>query len=401
MALYERLDPTTNPFRLLLSQNGHGSGHRDRDGLIIIDWSEERDHADELVEGFAMAGRWTAIAAAAKAGKSSLLISMSVEISEGRDPFDGTPIEPLRVLYVDAEMGRLDMEERLVECGYEPPKLRNWWACDIPPRLDTTAGAALVVDFVRAHQIQMVVIDGINGTVGGAEKDDSPWRLLFEHTIRALKAIGVAVVTADNLGKDSTLGPRGSSVKMDKADAVLHLTRTANGVNLHASHRRTAAYPLDTALVVYGLEGDEPVHYRRALGAVHPDGTKEFAELLDELGIDPEATKRAVRSTLRRLAAEAGDRQRYKVRDTTLVAAIRWRKEARKGSGTTFGRVPARTSGTKPDPEGHQAPDQGEPVWVPREPGSGASLGTGGGVVDTPVPNAVPSQQVDPNDVLI
>ena len=33
-----------------------------------------------------MAGRWTAIAAVAKAGKSSLLISMSVEISaSGRD----------------------------------------------------------------------------------------------------------------------------------------------------------------------------------------------------------------------------------------------------------------------------------------------------------------------------
>ena len=47
VALYQRLDPTTNPFRLLLEANGHGSGHRDKDGLIIIDWSEERDHADE------------------------------------------------------------------------------------------------------------------------------------------------------------------------------------------------------------------------------------------------------------------------------------------------------------------------------------------------------------------
>ena len=396
MALYERLDPTTNPFRLLLEANGHGSGHRDKDGLIIIDWSEERDHADELVEGFAMAGRWTAIAAAAKAGKSSLLISMSVEISEGRDPFDGTPVEPLRVLYVDAEMGRLDMEERLVECGYEPPKLTHWWACDIPPRLDTTAGAALVVDFVRAHDIQVVVIDGINGTVGGAEKDDQPWRLLFDYAIRPLKELGVAVVTADNLGKDSTLGPRGSSVKMDKADAVLHLTRTANGVNLHASHRRTAAYPLDTALVVYGLEGDEPIHYRRALGAVYPDGTVEVAALLDELGIDVDLGRPKVRQILRGLAADTGDPRRYKVRNATLGAAIKWRQSRPKSSGTGLGPIPGSNRGRTEGTSGTTHSDLGGHVTGTAGTTVCATLGTAGGVVDTPVPKC----GADPNDVL-
>ena len=391
MALYERPDPTTNPFRLLLAQNGHGSAHPEADGLIIIDWSEERDHADELVDGVVMTGRWTAIAAAAKAGKSSLLVSLSVEASEGKHPFDASLIDPVRVLYLDAEMGRLDLEERLIECGYQPARLASWWACDIPPRLDTLDGAAKVLAYVRTHRIQMVVIDGINGTVGGAEKDDAPWRLLFEHTIRPLKEMGVAVVTADNLGKDSTLGPRGSSVKLDKADAVLNLTRTETGVNLHASHRRTAAYPLDQTFDVFGIEGDEPLHYRRALGHAYPDGTTEFANLLDELGVDPWLGKRTVREFLRDAAEKAeangGDPRRFKVRDITLVAAIRWRREARIRSGTAqnghFGPVVPHRVGPTPS-------DQGEPPSGTTGTGVGGSVGTTGGVVDTPVPNPAP-----------
>jgi hypothetical protein len=363
----------------------NGSGHQvPRDDLPIIDWSTSSEHTDELIPSLAIPGRWTAIAAAAKAGKSSLLISMSVEVSEGRHPFDGTPVDAARVLYLDAEMGRLDMEERLVECGYVPVDLKNWWACDIPPRLDSTVGAALVLEFVRVHDIQMVVIDGLNGVVGGAEKDDTPWRLLFEHIVRPLKELGVAVITADNLGKDAALGPRGSSVKLDKADAVLNLTRTQAGVNLHASHRRTAAYLLDLALDALGIEGDEPLRYRYTAGQPYPEGTKEVAELLDELGVDPTLGRDAVRKMLRRLAAVEGDEQRYRVRNGTLSAAIRWRKEVRMHLSPalkpTFGDQHRGQVDATPSDQGGQVAGTagtGDETW----------MGTAGGVVDTPGPN--------------
>ena len=397
MALHDRPDPKSNPFRLLLEQNGHTSAHPGPDGLIIIDWSEERDMADELVDGFAIAGRWTAIAAAAKAGKSSLLVSVSVEVSEGRHPFDATLCDPVRVLYVDAEMGRLDLEQRLIECGYKPALLSHWWACDIPPRLDTLEGAAKVLDYVRAQAIQFVVIDGINGTVGGNEKDDAPWRLLFEYTIQPLKVMGVAVMTADNLGKDSTLGPRGSSVKLDKADAVLNLTRTAKGVGLHASHRRTAAYPVDTYLDLFGIEGDEPIRYRRAISAAYPDGTKDVADLLDELGVDPTLGRDKVRKVLRQAAEQAPDKTRFQVRNETLSAAIRWRKEAGMRLGT--GKMDDLGTPTTGRVEQVAAEQVGQAQGTV---GTGllTSVGDGGGVVDTPVPNVAPEPYVDPNTVL-
>jgi hypothetical protein len=143
-------------------------------GLQIIDWTQQRDPSVEVIEGLAISGRWTAIAAAAKAGKSTLLIALSVETSEGRDPFEGRSIDPVDVLYIDAEMGRLDLEERLVDGGYDPVQLTRWHACEIAPRLDTVAGGEQVMAFVRAHNVRLVVIDGINGVVAGAEKDDSP-----------------------------------------------------------------------------------------------------------------------------------------------------------------------------------------------------------------------------------
>lgn len=393
MALHERPDDKDNPFLQRLAGTPGGWSLSD-DGLVIIDWAAERDESAELVDGLVIAGRWTAVAAAAKAGKSSLLVSVSVEVSEGRHPFDATLTDPVAVLYIDAEMGRIDLEERLVECGYKPSLLARWWACDIPPRLDTTDGAAKVLDYVRAHQIRFVVIDGINGTVGGAEKDDSPWRLLFEYTIQPLKVMGVAVMTADNLGKDSALGPRGSSVKLDKADAVLNLTRTATGVNLHASHRRTAAYPVDTALEVFGIDGDEPVRYRRPVGDTYPDGTKEVADLLDEMGVDPTFGRDKVRRLLRQVAEEAPDPDRLKVRNVLLGAAIRWRKEARKRLGT----------GQNP-PIGDENLGQTEPIASDQggqvtgtvgtgTPGCGDGVGVCG---NTPRPQPGP---VDPNDVI-
>ena len=97
---------------------------------------------------------------------------------------------------------------------------------------------------------ELVIIDGINGAVGGAENDDTTWRAFYDFTIAPLKRAGIAVITNDNLGKDKTLGPRGSSVKVDKPDAVIQLARTDNGVRLTTTHRRTAAYPLESDFTI-------------------------------------------------------------------------------------------------------------------------------------------------------
>jgi hypothetical protein len=284
--------------------------------IELIDWERIHDHGDEIVEGLVIPGRWTALAARAKAGKTTLEMFVTVEISEGRDPFDATPREPVTVLYVDGEMGRFDLEERLRELGHPAPAaLTRWHATDLPPRLDTIEGGAALQRAVDQLGAAVVVIDGINGTVTGAEKDDTTWRAFFDYTIMPLKRMGVAIWTGDNLGKDESLGPRGSSVKVDKPDAVIKLTRTDNGVKLTTTHRRTSAYPPERALSIDGLDGDRPINYRTT-GSTWPDGTTEIAALLDDLGIPLDHGRDRVRRQL-------GERQ---VRNVALAAAIRYRK---------------------------------------------------------------------------
>jgi hypothetical protein len=283
----------------------------------LIDWATIHDRPDEIVDGLILPGRWTALAAKAKAGKTTLEMACSVAISEGVDPFDGRPIVPVTVLYVDAEMGRLDLADKLAELGYpDPGALTRWHATDLPPRLDTPAGGDMLVQATRQLGAKVVVIDGINGTVSGAEKDDLVWRAFYDHTIYPLKRLGVAILTGDNLGKDTTLGPRGSSVKVDKPDGVILLSRTDDGVKLTTRERRTSAYPSERILTIDGLDGVGPTRYRHVAHA-WPPGTSDAVGILDRLGVPVDWGRGRARQAL----AAAGET----MADAVLNAAIRWR----------------------------------------------------------------------------
>jgi hypothetical protein len=291
--------------------------------LDLVDWCDlfaGITHEDPIIEGVAYRGRWTAYAAPGKAGKSTYTIHLALEVQAGRDPFDGTPQTPIPVIYIDGEMGRVDMHERLDELDLTPAHLAGLHYTDLVPKLDTVAGAARLLNAVKELRAGLVIIDGINGCVTGAEKDDTPWRDFYDNTIAPLKRMGVAVITNDNLGKDKTLGPRGSSVKVDKPDAVIQLHRTDNGIKLAATHRRTAAYPLELNLVIVGTDGNQPIGYRRVAGS-WPAGTAVKAAELDALGIPVNASQRAARQALKDAGIAIG-------RSETLAAAMRYRRSA-------------------------------------------------------------------------
>ena len=309
---YDGLDDVPHP-----ADSYDTAQHSQHTAIEYIDWSTIDEPEDEIVPGLIIPGRWTSIAAPAKSGKTTLMLGISIEISEGRDPFDGHEIDPVTVLYVDAEMGRIDLKERINALGLDPAKLSRWHATDMPPKIDTIEGGNALQADAKRLGAAVVVIDGINGTVTGAEKDDTTWRAFFEHGIQPLKRAGIAVITGDNTGKEVALGPRGSSVKMDKADAILCLSRTDNGIKLETTHRRTAAYPLQASLAIDGVDGDKPITYRHTMTA-WPDGTTQLVEQMDRLGVDPKLGRGKARIAL----AEAG----IKTRDTTLAAALRYRR---------------------------------------------------------------------------
>ncbi|MDO8363052.1 MAG: AAA family ATPase [Actinomycetota bacterium] len=293
----------------------------------MVDWAEvfTRPPVDAIVDGLLIPGRWTALVAPAKAGKSTLALHIAHTLARGIDPFTGVRRAPVTVLYIDGEMGELDVHERVVALDLTPTDLVRLHYTDRPPKGDTAPGGIAVESTVRALGVEVVILDGLNALISGAENDDLPWRNLYELTIAPLKSAGCAVLSSDNTGHVETHRGRGSSVKLDKADAVTEVKRTDSGVRLLTPRPRCAAYAREIVLAIDGAEGDRPITYRHALHS-WPDGTHTAVALLDRLGVPRNAGRPAALAALK--AAGEG------VRTEVLAAAIRYRKSAGTPPGT-------------------------------------------------------------------
>jgi hypothetical protein len=303
----------------------------DDDELQVADWTTlHRDEGEDVVPGLLLPGRWTQFVGAAKSGKSTLLVWTTLRVADGLHPYDASPQDPHRILWMDGEMGLADLADIVDGCGYEAEKLDGWWANTDQPRLDTPAGAERLLKLVDRLKAEVVALDGLNSFLspGFAEKDDQGWRSLFRLTISPLKRRGIAVVSSDNLGKDTTRGSRGSSVKTDKADAVYAVVPLAGGARLRASHRRTVGFSAEFVMNVEGVEsGDNrPIRYVRAGGSGWPVGTKECRAVIESLKLASDAGWVKVAVALKDAAARAVDPTPYQWRKTTVQAAIRWRK---------------------------------------------------------------------------
>jgi hypothetical protein len=256
-------------------------------------------------------------------------MNIAVRLAAGFDPFTGQSREPVAVLYVDGEMGRLDLEERIFDLGFDPVDLENFYACDLAPFLDEPAGGRKVLRTALHYRCQLVVIDGLNGTLMGDENDNTSLRNFFDHTVRPLKSHEIAICSGDNTGKDVSKGPRGTSVKLDKPDAVYRLQRTDNGVKVVAVVSRSSAFVREVDYNIEGLEGDTPLTYRPE-GTSWPDGTLKAARLLEHHNIPLDWGRRKVRQRLRELGVDgfrnhildAGQKYRRKMFNNTEVRTL-------------------------------------------------------------------------------
>ena len=239
---------------------------------------------------------------------------------------------------------------------------------------------------MKDNRPDLVIIDGISGAIQGDENDNTTWLTFYDWTIAPLKQAGIAVWTSDNLGKDRTLGPRGSSVKMDKADAIVMLERTDSGLKLTIPMRRTAAYPKELLLDVFGDDDDAPRFRRTSQSWVA--GTAAKAAELDEIGVPTTASK----AEAIRLLKAAG---RTPGKTTVLVSAQRYRRTEAARADTTPAVLRPPQPVDKPvdkagnqagnhqlhlqvpaseEPEGTMPPEQGEPS---REPPGTSPAGEG------------------------
>jgi 5S rRNA maturation endonuclease (ribonuclease M5) len=267
-------------------------------------------------------GRAVSFYAGAKQGKSTILLAIVAAVCTGRKVLGVEVQPPVHVLYLDYEMTRADLKDRLVELGYG--ETDNWdhlhYALipSLPP-LDTDAGAQACLALAQSVGAEVVVIDTYGRAVLGEEDKADTTRAFYRYTGMALKAAGIAWARLDHSGKDGDKGARGSSAKNDDVDIVWRLQRTEDHVTLTRTHTRVP-WGMDR-IEIDKIETDDGVTvYRMAGGRGYAAGTKDLAEVLDRLGVAHDATQRQVRAVLKDHAVKA--------KTTVLADAMRYRRES-------------------------------------------------------------------------
>src|SRR5215467_8919489 len=121
-------DPFKDARRLIAEWDAaHQSNGHAQEGSV--NWPNLRDMEfmyDWLVERFWPKGAHIHVFAAAKTGKSLLMLWVAGNIALGRDPFTWEPIERQRVAYFDYEMTLKDLRDRVVAMEFDFDALQDW-----------------------------------------------------------------------------------------------------------------------------------------------------------------------------------------------------------------------------------------------------------------------------------
>lgn len=294
-------------------------------GLAPIHWPDfwKRDHSAEdwLIEPIVPRGRQVALWATHKTGKSLITLEMAAATATGAPCLGNSARPPIDVIYLDFEMTEDDLHERLDSLGYGPEtdldRLHYYLLPALPP-LDSEPGAATLLDLVKYHHAQLVVLDTMARVVTGEENSADTYRAFYRHTGARLKTLNVSLLRLDHAGKNPEQGQRGSSAKGDDVDLVWQLATTDNGLELTRRASRISWAPPKISLRRYD-EYDDLHHAINLLGGSWPAGTRDMADQLDELHVPLTATRREARLILT-------DKQRTATNEI-LGAALKYRRQ--------------------------------------------------------------------------
>ena len=313
-----RWDPDGDEIDRIIGELDEALGTTASASIRFVDWDDlwdkERVADDWLYHDVFARGRGHALYAKHKVGKSLFVLAAAAEMIL-------TDLE-VAVLYLDYEMTEDDLRDRLEDMGYGPDNdFSRFHYALLPtlPPLDTAHGGEALDQVVE--QVQQahpgchlfVVIDTTGRAVNGEENAADTFQDFYRFTGIRLKRRQVTWVRLDHAGKDSGMGMRGSSAKGDDVDLVWKIDKAEDGVVLK---RELSRISWAKEKVTFAMT-TEPLRYRRAV--VYLSGTKEVADLLDDLGFPLDGTGNAAVKFLR----EAGEgRKRELVHD-----AVRHRRE--------------------------------------------------------------------------
>jgi hypothetical protein len=334
-----------------------------------------------------------------KAGKSLFCQEWMWRMATGQEVLGDRPQEPVRILYLDAENGQEQVQERFLSFGAGPRAMGQLRYASFPPvrPLDTAGGGVDLMAMVKATGAELVVIDTVSRFISGPENDADTWLNLYRHTLLPLKRDRIGSVRLDHFGKDKERGGRGSSAKTQDVDHVWELSSQGGGVlALKRTHTRTGIGPdsftllrqahrdgdnwalggTRHVLMTYDTEpGTDP-----GLAAV-PGTVEHIVAALDRAGVPNDTGNRVVREQLAKLQVPGGNDK--------IAEAVRRRKARTEKSGfdvsgnrsgdRSDGRFPETFPGTLPGTD--ETAGQTFPGNVAETPGT------------PPVPHVPPSKR--------
>jgi KaiC/GvpD/RAD55 family RecA-like ATPase len=267
-------------------------------------------------------GRGHAIYAKKKQGKSLFVLSLAAHLAQN---------ENYIVIYLDYEMTKEDVYERLEDMGYGPhsdlSRLRYILLPSLAP-LDSKEGGdelMALVDTEIANNPDkhiVVVIDTFGRATVDPENSADTTRKFYRYTGLELKKRGVTYMRLDHEGKEKGKEQRGSSAKGDDVDVVWKVTRKPNGdLVLSLDVARMAWVPNE----VYLIQRSEPLSYDVKRESI-PPAVEALIMELDLLDVPSSCSVRESRAAINRAGIKAST--------DVLALAVRARKQRRYTPGT-------------------------------------------------------------------
>ncbi len=355
---------------------GTGPAHLMKSILAWDDFFATDFGSVQLFPGRLMApGQQITLVGDGKAGKSLFMQEWAWRMATSRPFLDDKPQDPIRILYLDAENGQEQVQERLLSFGAGPDDMGTLTYASFPPirPLDTPGGGQDLLALAAAVDAQLVVIDTVSRFISGPENDSDTWLSLYRHTLMPLKASGRASVRLDHFGKDQTRGSRGSSAKTQDVDHVWELTAQGGGIlALKRTHTRTGVGPGQFTILRHSRQQGErwlPGHTRHVVmhnedrAALIPGSPEHIAAELDKAGIPASAGRTRLRTECARLGIEAGTSKLEE------VARIRKARENLPSNLPPASEAAPKLPALEAAPEAEETPDQTCPGQVENEAG--------------------------------
>lgn len=303
----------------LRETNGRGPAHL---VAALLNWDDffATDFGEiQLLPGKLMGpGQQISLLGDGKAGKSLFCQEWMWRMATGQSFLDDAPQDPVRILYLDAENGQEQVQERFLSFGAGPRNMGALRYASFPPvrPLDTAGGGADLIALVKATGAELVVIDTVSRFISGAENDADTWLSLYRHTLLPLKRDRISSIRLDHFGKEKERGGRGSSAKTQDVDHVWELSAQGGGaLSLKRTHTRTGIGPDEFSIVRQARrDGDNWAHggtrhvlmtYEQS-GQCVPGSDEDIMRRLDSHGVALAAGNRVVKAALMELEIPAG-----------------------------------------------------------------------------------------------